>query len=115
MTGHQDQYNGDCVSSLRGWPKLFEVDMAQQMDIKLTSFAASNNGRFFLLGKDQSNNDSHIILIDGRGRPLARAHTNNAPSVIIEGIMADESGVWLYGHAYQKKNVAKVWIERIEF
>jgi hypothetical protein len=95
--------------------RIYLEALAQQMGIKLTSFAASGSGRFFLLGKDQSTNDSHIILIDGRGSPLARGQTSNAPNVIVEGIMADESGVWLYGHAYQKTNVAKVWIERIGF
>jgi len=95
--------------------RIYLETLAQQMGVKLTSFAASSSGKFFLLGKDQSTNDSHIVLIDGHGRPLARMQSNNAPNVIIEGIMADESGVWLYGHAYQKKNVAKIWIERIEF
>lgn len=85
------------------------------MDIKLTTFAPAANGGFYLLGADQNTGDSHIILIDRKGNPLARGITSNDAGATIEGIMADDSGVWLFGHEYRNKDRSRVWIERMDF
>ena len=95
--------------------RIYLEPLALHLGIKLTMFAPSPNGGFYLHGTDQSTADSHVVLIDREGNPVARGHTTNAPNVRIEGIMADDSGVWLFGHAYQGKKRARLWIERIEF
>jgi hypothetical protein len=95
--------------------EIYLAVIAEQLELKLTTFAPSPDGRFYLHGTDQRNGDSHVILIDRNGSVLARGHTPNDTSVVIEGIIADGSGVWLFGHAYKDKVRARLWMERLEF
>jgi outer membrane usher protein FimD/PapC len=68
-----------------------------------------------VFGANQSTGDSHIILIDRNGQPLAHGRIANDGSATVEGIMADDSGVWLYGHEYRNKGRSRVWIDRMDF
>jgi hypothetical protein len=95
--------------------KIYLATIVEALDLKITTFAPAPDGRFYLHGTNQRNGDSHIILIDRDGKVSARGQTSNDDSVVIEGILADDSGVWLFGHAYQGKVRARLWVERIEF
>jgi hypothetical protein len=89
--------------------------LEEQMNLKLTMFAPASNGGFYLHGTDQNTGDSHIILIDRKGSPLAHGRARRGDGATVEGITADESGVWLYGQEYRDKERAQVWIERMDF
>lgn len=87
--------------------------LVEQMNITLTTFAPANKGGFYLHGSDNKTGDNHIILIDGKGNPLARGSTKNNGSAKVEGIMADDAGVWLYGHEYRNRERSRIWVERV--
>jgi hypothetical protein len=92
--------------------------LAEQMEIKLTTFATAPNGDFYLHGTNQASGDSHVILIDRQANPKARGRTSYEAydgGTRIEGMIADESGVWLFGHAYRNRERARLWVERLAF
>lgn len=91
------------------------LSLEEQMGIKITLFAPASNGGFYLLGTDQNGGNNHIILIDPKGNPLAHGVISKDGGAIVEGIMADVSGVWLYGHQYRNKDRSRVWIDRADF
>jgi hypothetical protein len=89
--------------------------LEEQLDIRLTMLAPASNNGFYLFGANQKTGDSHLVLIDRNGQPLAHGRTTNDGGAIVEGMMADDSGAWLYGHEYRNKDRSRVWIQRLDF
>jgi hypothetical protein len=95
--------------------KIHLLSLEEQLDIQLAMFAPAPNNGFYLFGTNQNTGDNHLVFIDRNGQPLARGSTTNDGGAIVEGIMADDSGAWLYGHEYRNKDRSRVWIQRLDF
>ncbi|MFZ8987143.1 MAG: hypothetical protein ACO21O_09955, partial [Steroidobacteraceae bacterium] len=42
----------------------------------------------------------YVVLVDAKGSPHATAAAKQPKNGKIEAIVADDSGVWLFGHGY---------------
>lgn len=94
--------------------RIYLASIARQLGITLKTFVASPDGRFYLLGMHQSSGDSHVVLIDREGNPVARSRTSYDRPARIVDIVADAAGVWLVGQV-GRDNGQNLWVERIEF
>ena len=93
--------------------EIYLQSIAETLNFKVTNFAPSSDGRFYLHGHGQAG-DSHVVLIDREGNPLARSRTSYTNPTKIADLVADASGVWLLAETGYGSD-RRLWLERIEF
>ena len=89
---------------------------ATQLSVKFTMLGISKNDDVYLYGFPTGRNDgAYVVLLNADGEPEAYGQTAQGRTIVMEGTVGDSSGAWVFGHAYRGKDVAKLWVERIEF
>ncbi|NOX68629.1 MAG: hypothetical protein GXP15_05535 [Gammaproteobacteria bacterium] len=93
--------------------EIYLQPIVETLEFTVVNFAPSHDGRFYLYGYGETRGDSHVILIDRDGNPIARSRTTFDSATSIADIVADATGVWLLGDTgYGSDN--NLWLERIE-
>lgn len=93
--------------------EIYLQPIVETLNFTAVTFAPSHDGRFYLYGYGQTRGDSHVVLIDREGKPIARSRTTFDSSTSIADIVADPSGIWLFGYTGYGSD-RNLWLERIE-
>ena len=92
--------------------------LAEDLNINIRMFDVAKNGDIVLYGdsKEHAGTD-YVVVLDTKGSPKATAAVRQPKNGKIEAIVADDSGVWLFGHGYPTDEFSRFrfWSERIEF
>jgi hypothetical protein len=94
--------------------RIYLNPLEEDLDVEFRAFAPAPGGSYYLYASDHESSDTHVVLIDSDGKPVARSQLSTK-GVVIEGIEADGGGVWLYGHAYIDKEPSRLYLERVAF
>jgi hypothetical protein len=92
--------------------------LAEDLNINIKMFDVANNGDIVLYGDSKEHKGTdYVVLLDNQGRPKATAAAKQPKNGKIEGMLADDNGVWLFGHGYPTDEFSRFrfWSERIEF
>ncbi len=92
--------------------------LAEAMDIEFTLLAVSPRDEVYLLGSAAGRGErAYVVRLNEDGEPDAYGRaSDDRGSIRIDGMLADASGVWLFGHAdASDKVVERIWTERIDF
>lgn len=104
----------DRAGSLR---EIYLNPLAEKLDTRFTLLAVSPQDDIYLLGMGAHRGESaHVLRLGKDGIVDAYARASDQQGMKIEGLLADDSGVWLIGHGLMKERRGpRLWAERIEF
>ena len=92
--------------------------LADDLNVNFVTFTVTEDDEIILYGnsKDHKGTD-YVVLLDRQGRPKATAAVRQPKNGKIEGMVAGDDGVWLFGHGYPTDEFSRFrfWSERIEF
>ena len=95
--------------------RIYLEPLAEDLEVDIRAFApAPGGGDYYLYAFDHGSPDTHVVLVDGDGKPLQRSQLPTE-GITIDGIEADAKGVWIYGHAYIGKEPSRLYLERVDF
>ena len=99
-----------------GLREVYLNPLAEKLDARFTLLAISPRDEIYLLGMGAHRGESAQILRLGRdGNVDAYARASDQRGMKVEGLLADESGVWVIGHGMMKERRGpRLWVERIE-
>ena len=92
--------------------------LAEDLNVNFVTFTTTGNGEIALYGNSSKHTGSdYIVLLDKKGSPKATTVAKQPKNGKIEGMLADDSGVWLFGQGYPTDEFSRFrfWSERIEF
>jgi hypothetical protein len=100
-----------------GLREIYLNPLAEKLDTRFTLLTASPRDEIYLLGMSAHRGESaHILRLGKDGNVDAHARASDRQGMKIEGLLADESGVWVIGHGLMKERRGpRLWAERIEF
>jgi hypothetical protein len=92
--------------------------LAEAIDVEFTLLAVSPRDEIYVLGSAAGGGDSaYVVRLNKNAEPDAYGRAfDERGSIEIQGMLADASGVWLFGHADASDGVVeRIWTERIDF
>jgi hypothetical protein len=92
--------------------------LAEDLNVSFTTFTTTDDGEIVLYGNSNKHNGTdYVVLLGKEGSPRATAAAHQPKNGKIEGMLADGSGVWLFGQGYPTDEFSRFrfWFERIEF
>ena len=92
--------------------------LAEDLNVNFISFTATDKGEIVLYGNSKEHTGTdYVVLLDETGSPKATAAVKQPKNGKIEGLLADDSGVWLFGHGYPTDEFSRFrfWYERVDF
>jgi hypothetical protein len=100
-----------------GLREVYLNPLAEKLDTRFTLLAVSPRDEIYLLGMGAHRGESaHILRLGKDGNVDAYARASDQQGIEIEGLLADESGIWVIGHGLMKEpRGPRLWAERIEF
>lgn len=100
-----------------GLREVYLNPLGEKLDTRFTLLAVSPQDDIYLLGMGAHRGESaHILRLGKDGNVDAYARASDQQGMKIEGLLADESGVWVIGHGLMKdRRGPRLWAERIEF
>ena len=100
-----------------GLREVYLNPLAEKLDTRFTLLAASPRDEIYLLGMSAYRGESaHILRLGKDGNVDAYARASDQQGMKIEGLLADDSGVWVIGHGLMtERRGPRLWAERIEF
>jgi hypothetical protein len=89
--------------------------LAEKLEVKFTTFAVSQRNDLFLYGAPAGReSNAYVVVLDANRKP--KAYGRAAPHWdVVRGMIADDSGVWLFGHGDPDGKLVRLWVERIAF
>ncbi len=100
-----------------GLREVYLNPLAEELDTRFSLLAVSPRDDIYLLGMGAHRGESaHILRLGKDGIVDAYASASDQEGMKIEGLLADESGVWVIGHGMIKERRGpRLWAERLEF
>jgi len=92
--------------------------LAEDLNVNFVTFTTTDDGEIVLYGNSNKHaGTDYVVLLDKEGAPKAAAVAKQPKNGKIEGMLAHDSGVWLFGHGYPTDEFSRFrfWSERIEF
>lgn len=92
--------------------------LANDLNVDFVTFTTTSDGEIVLYGNSKEHTGTdYVVLLDRAGSPKATAAVKQPKNGKIEGLLADDSGVWLFGHGYPTDEFSRFrfWFERIDF
>jgi hypothetical protein len=90
--------------------RIYLQQLAEDLDARFDGFTPAPAGGYYL----HAPTSRQIVRIDPEGNPLARRKGERL-DVTEDGLVADEDGIWLFGHSFEGAALSRVYIERIDF
>jgi hypothetical protein len=89
--------------------------IAEALEVKFTTFAVSPGNDLFLYGTPTGRgSNAYVVMLNANREPVAYGRA--APHWgVIRGMLADDAGVWLFGHGGKSGDIVRLWVERIDF
>ncbi len=84
--------------------------LAEDLDARFDGFVPSPGGGYYV----HAPQSRQIVRIDAKGRLVAR-RKSQTEGVVEEGLVADATGVWVFGHVFEGAAPSRVHLERIVF
>ena len=91
--------------------------LAEDLNVNFVTFTVTEDDEIILYGNSKEHTGTdYVVLLDEAGSPKATAAVRQPKNGKIEGLLADDSGVWLFGHGYPTDDFSRFrfWSERIE-
>lgn len=90
--------------------------LAAAAAVKFTALAASPAGQIYLLAKPIGGGQKRIYRVSGDGEVQGFARTDAGQDITLEGLVADDSGVWAFGRGLMDGIIGdRLWVERLQF
>jgi len=89
--------------------------IADSLEVKFTTFAVSPNNELFLYGKPAGRDNAYVVMLNANREPIAYGQAEAHRWDVIRGMLADDTGVWLFGQAGAAGDIVRLWVERIDF
>jgi hypothetical protein len=90
--------------------------LADSMDLKFTALTVSTTGRIYVLAVNRSSGEKLVVRIGRDGTPDGYVSSTAPRKVALEGLLADEHGVWAIGRGFMDGKIGdRLWTERLLF
>lgn len=92
--------------------------LAEDLNVDFVTIAVTPDEEIVLYGNSRKHTGTdYVVLLDKDGRPKTTAAVAQPRNGKIEGLLADDKGVWLFGHGYPTDEFSRFrfWYERIDF
>ncbi len=98
--------------------ELYLNPLAEALDVTFTLLAVSPSDEIYILGSATGRGaDAYVVRLNQDAVPDGYGRASDGQGGIeIEGMIADATGVWLFGHAYASERIVeRIWTQRIAF
>lgn len=96
--------------------KAYLEPYAEQLNAQFRMLGISGNDDVYLYATALGNNESDFVIrLDNHGKPESYGRTADNSGVVMEGVVGDTAGAWLFGYDHLEDNRAMLWIERMDF
>ncbi|HFD92736.1 MAG TPA: hypothetical protein ENJ22_05550 [Gammaproteobacteria bacterium] len=90
--------------------------LADSLDVKFTALEVSPRGEIYLLAVHRRQGTATVVRIGRDGSAEGYVASTAPREIVLEGLVADDAGVWLFGHGFTEGDVrVKLWSERLPF
>lgn len=96
--------------------RLYLNPLADARELKFLTLAVSPSEQIYLLGVQQGSGAAFVYRVNAEGEFDGYARSAANSSISLEGLVADEDGVWLTGRGFADGKIGdRLWTERLQF
>lgn len=95
---------------------LYLEPLAEALDARFEVLAVSPGDEIYLYAENSNRSDDRVIRVNASGRVEGCAPVSAPMHIAVEGLVAGEAGVWVFGGGFIDGKIGdRIWVERLAF